>query len=945
MVTIENNGWSLPGARWWKFDFHTHTPESIDYGKGPQSETLRQTEPTEWLLQFMRAGVDCVAITDHNSGEWIDRLRTALAELEKDKHPEFQPLHLFPGVEITANGGTHILALFDPTTSSGEIAVLLGAVRYRGESGKSDVAAESAPIQVVEAIHKAGAIPILAHVDEPDGAWKMPGNTLAPLLDGGFPLAIEVRHPQRLAPELYRQRKLEWAEVLGSDSHHPKYANVDRFPGSHFTWVKMSAPSIEGLRLALLDGRGFSIRRSDSGAPFDPLAFPKHYIQTIELANARYMGNGTPAKLEFSPWLNALIGGRGTGKSTVIHGLRLVTRRNDELVGLEEHSVPRLTFERFGKVPQDQNSEGGLRENTEILWTVMRDGVRHRLRWRQNGTDWSVEEQSDDGTWSASESQNITGERFPVRLFSQGQIADMAGDNQLPLLQVINDAAGATGLKDDVELARRAFYATRAQIRDLDIRLKREETLSVELQDVERKLRVFEGSGYAAILTSYRHRGRQETEVDKRFGSLDESVQRIDETATGLTLEDWPEGLFDTNSGQDADVINAFTQLEQAVSTAADALRRAAELLREETRAKREELASSSWKQAVESAGTDYADLIKKLEQDGISDLNEYAPLVQERERLERESVSLRSERELRDELVNKAEGEVRAVAKARRAISDAREAFLSANLAQNRFVRMELRPYGDDLRAVERSLREALDVLDDRFQDDILRMEGTGQPKGIVSDLLVGLPDDAKERYLEVEARLDTLKGRLALACAGGNAFGGRFNNYLQRNASQSPDFLDRLKTWFPEDALDVRYSRTGDGKDFQPIAQASAGQRAAAMLAFLLAHGEEPLILDQPEDDLDNQLIYDLVVQQIRENKLRRQIIVVTHNPNIVVNGDAELLHALEFQSGQCVVAQSGSLQEKAMRDKVCQVMEGGREAFERRYRRLGPEIGNIK
>ena len=98
-------------------------------------------------------------------------------------------------------------------------------------------------------------------------------------------------------------------------------------------------------------------------------------------------GMGLPAKLEFSPWLNALIGGRGTGKSTVIHGLRLVTRRNDELVGLEEHSVPRLTFERFRKVPQDQNSEGGLRENTEILWTVMRDGVRHRLRWRQNGTD------------------------------------------------------------------------------------------------------------------------------------------------------------------------------------------------------------------------------------------------------------------------------------------------------------------------------------------------------------------------------------------------------------------------------------------------------------------------------------------------------------------------------------------------------------------------------
>ena len=112
--------------------------------------------------------------------------------------------------------------------------------------------------------------------------------------------------------------------------------------------------------------------------------------------------------------------------------------------------------------------------------------------------------------------------------------------------------------------------------------------------------------------------------------------------------------------------------------------------------------------------------------------------------------------------------------------------------------------------------------------------------------------------------------------------------------------------------------------------------------MLAFLLAHGDEPLVLDQPEDDLDNHLIYDLVVRQIRENKLRRQIIVVTHNPNIVVNGDAEMLHVMDFAAGQCRVVQEGSLQEREIRDEVCRVMEGGRDAFERRYRRLGDEPG---
>ena len=192
--------------------------------------------------------------------------------------------------------------------------------------------------------------------------------------------------------------------------------------------------------------------------------------------------------------------------------------------------------------------------------------------------------------------------------------------------------------------------------------------------------------------------------------------------------------------------------------------------------------------------------------------------------------------------------------------------------------------------------------------------------------------------RIEEVDVRLGKLKQRFESACTGKGDFGGRMNNYLERESGRLPELLDNLLTWFPEDGLAVRYSRTGDGKDFQPISQASAGQRSAAMLAFLLAHGEEPLVLDQPEDDLDNYLIYDLVVRQIRENKFRRQIVVVTHNPNIVVNGDAEMVHALAFDGGQCVIKQSGSLQEEAIRDEVCRVMEGGREAFRSRYRRLG-------
>ena len=209
------------GARWWKFDFHTHTPASADYGKGPNQELLRQISPDDWLLAYMRAEVDCVAVTDHNSGDWIERLIAALASLEADKHPDFRPLRLFPGVEITANGGVHILAILDCSKNAADVAQLLGAVKFYGTRGASDSAANASVIEVVEGIVHAGGIAIPAHVDGPAGAFELvKGNTLQPLIDSPHLFAIEVCDSSKPKPEIYRQRKLDWAEVLGSDSHH-----------------------------------------------------------------------------------------------------------------------------------------------------------------------------------------------------------------------------------------------------------------------------------------------------------------------------------------------------------------------------------------------------------------------------------------------------------------------------------------------------------------------------------------------------------------------------------------------------------------------------------------------------------------------------------------------------------------------------------------------------
>ncbi|HLF97515.1 MAG TPA: AAA family ATPase [Methylococcaceae bacterium] len=937
--------WPYPGARWWKFDFHTHTPASTDtpwHRLSPPNELT----PEQWLLKYMAAEIDCVAVTDHNSGAWIDLLKTAYAAMQLDKPAGFRELRLFPGVELSVHGGFHLLAVFDTSTATSDIDELRGAVGYDGTPGDSDGVTRKGAAEVVQAVLDAGGIPILAHVDDPKGLLRleagsqtkaaMDANTLRQVLEIPGILAMEVVEKTTPKPAIYTQSGKRWTEVLGSDCHNFKtgYANL---PGSRYTWVKMAHPSLEGLRLALLDGEGVSVLRSDEAEGFDPFATPEHFIESIEIREAWAMGRGRPAILNFNPCFNALIGGRGTGKSTVVHALRLAYRREGDLERFGEKSEPRETFDRFNHVFNSRNQEGGLLAETGFILTLCRDRVRHRLHWPQDGQGVMVEE-SHNGQLQASSSQTITPQRFPVRIFSQGQIAAMAGDNQQTLLEVIDEAAGTAKQKAEQKEAQSVFFALRAKRRELDGKLQGRDVLNVSLQDAQRKLQRFEEAHHAEILKTYQNTQRQGREAGQQLAHAAGLAERLRTLAAELLAEDLPEGLFDEQ--RDADALAPLRRLSQAIARAKSQVEAAANVLTQAGDTAKADLLQIPWQQRVERAKAAYETLKSDLQAQGVNDPSEYGYLVQERQRLETQSKQLDALQKQREEVNQQIKEQLQRVREARRAVSDARRAFLRGNLAQNPFVRITLLPFGRDPRLVERTLREVLGA-GDKYGDDIyIAPQDDSLSKGLVADLLAGLPDDPETATSEMEQRLLQVQKRLLQACQGRGDFGAWFNKFLAGETEKRPEFADHILCWFPEDGLRVEYTRKGDGQDFQPIGQASAGQRAAAMLAFLLAHGNEPLVLDQPEDDLDNHLIYNLVVQQIRANKQRRQLIVVTHNPNIVVNGDAELVHALDF-NGQCYVKQSGSLQDEAMRKEVCDIMEGGREAFERRYRRLGRKV----
>lgn len=268
-----------------------------------------------------------------------------------------------------------------------------------------------------------------------------------------------------------------------------------------------------------------------------------------------------------------------------------------------------------------------------------------------------------------------------------------------------------------------------------------------------------------------------------------------------------------------------------------------------------------------------------------------------------------------------------------RRRLQRKRQSFIKNILGDNRYVKMTLKPFLDtDL--LESEFREILGLSSDNFSSSIYQ-EGSNE------SLLSEVFKTTASVKVKINAVSKVKNAVLKMAEEGvvpeGFKIDARLITQLTTKMEVRPDIFDRLDWWWPEDKLVVQYAKDPSRQNFENLEKGSAGQKAAAILAFLLSHGEDPIIVDQPEDDLDNALIYQLIVAELHKNKKRRQIIMVTHNPNIVVNGDAEMVNVLEYKGGQVVVADYGSLCDLQIRDQICNIMEGGKEAFEKRYKRI--------
>jgi hypothetical protein len=616
--------------------------------------------------------------------------------------------------------------------------------------------------------------------------------------------------------------------------------------------------------------------------------------------------------------------------------MRIAMRRKDELPGdLREE------FDQFASVPASRGERGALTPETRVALTLRKDGARFRVNWKQGGGVPAIEEEDADGKWAESPG-DVRG-RFPVRIFSQKQVFALSNDPGA-LLRLIDEAPSVNRADWDArwqELETR-FLRLRSQVRELGAQLGEQSRVEGELADVRRQLTIFEEGGHRELLVSYQRLGRQRRVLDDRDTELERAAESIRNTASEIEPSDVRAEDFDAGTPGDAEALGLLEEAaskQKELSSRMLALASDLEIFRQDWA---ERLRRSSWVREEEAVGGRYRALVERLEEEGVADPTAYGALVQRRQTLERKLAEFGA-LEKRMQQIDEQAGDTLAELEAwRLKLSQDRVEFLERVLQGNEFVKIEMVPFGSEAKLAEPEFRQRLGREDGRLENDILSETAD---TGILAELYAELPDQRDRRVTEIRSRIGNIKREIG-AAARGEASAKRTQWFQNHMGKLRPEQIDRLELWWPEDGLRVEYRRAGTER-FVPIAQGSPGQKSAAILAFLLSHGDEPILLDQPEDDLDNHLIYDLIVRQIRENKRQRQVIVATHNPNIVVNGDAEMVIAMDHNKGQCVVVEEGTgcLQESGVRDEICRVMEGGRKAFAARYKRLLEEMDRVR
>ena len=842
--------------------------------------------------------VSVLAVTDHNSVSGVQAFRDAANPYG---------IHVFPGFELTSSEGIHVLCIYPEDADDDVLVLRLGGFGIE-RPGASNHPAKASFAEILKTVREQGGLTIAAHVTMDNGLLTaLQGQARIQAWQHNDLLAVQIPGPIDNLPHHFREivqnRNADYRrDRAAGDQLAVAVVNAgdvvtaaDLEKQGATCRIKMSAVSVEGLRQAFLDPDSRIILDGDPEIP-----------ERTELVSLGWEGGFLGGvEIRFNPHLNVLVGGRGAGKSAVVESLRYA----------------------LGESPRAPEASA---VHDGIVDLVLRSGTKVSLRVRSphpSPREYLIERTVGDPSSRVLYGDGRASTLAPrdvlqhVEVYGQHEISEIARNPSLRA-NLLNRFAGnderldrsRAELRQDLENSRKAIVDTRTEIQQIGERL-------AKLSGLEEQLARYRETDYEARLRERSMLVREAQILDsipERLRPFRESLESLRQElpvdlafVSDKALKELPGREIIKDAVPILERLSA--DLERVAAVIDDALRRADDgigSVRERWDGHRRE---------IEEA---YARILRELREEAVAadrfielqrEIENLRPLQGRREQLER----------LADEQDDKRKALLLGWEDAKQQeFRRLEQAAKHVNRQLAGLVRVQVTPAGDRGPLTELLRNE---IGGRRFEViEIIRAAESFSLPDFVERCRRGAAAIA-ETWTEIpELQASKLA---ALAEPPGEVL-------MQIEELDLPSCVSIELNTAPEDEPPV----------WRPIENLSTGQKATAVLLILLLEGDDPLIVDQPEDDLDNSFITDGVVPRMREAKRRRQFVFSTHNANIPVLGDAELILGLtpdgDAEGGRAAIRpeHAGAIDSSGVRDLVENILEGGRDAFERRRAKYG-------
>jgi chromosome segregation protein len=923
------------GSHFYNCDFQVHSPRDINWtGNKPTSQDDRKEYSKNFILACRNKGLNAVAITDHHDFTFFPYIREAAkSELQEDGTPvlDKDKIIVFPGLELTFTmpASCQALLIIDSEFPEDQLIRILNILSINPNPESEESTAETVPIPsdvingLIDLYAKLDSIDILRckYIVLPNlsrrhsgilrqGFYehykKMP--CVSGYVDGAIPENEGFLNIINGRDRNYGFKPI--AVFQTSDNRKESFEDL----GKNTTWVKWAEPTAEALRQASLAKES----RITNNLP----EIPQIQILKISVTNSKFMGR---IELSLNPQYNAFIGGRGTGKSSLLEYIRW---------GLCDFDKEELAIE-------DEKSEIFKRRQTLIKKTLEAFSGEVRVSVLVNGIPHIIKRGSINNALmikiGASDFQVVSEEEvrrlLPIQAYSQKQLSSVGIRTdelkrfiEQPIANDLNNIKfNLREISKNIRISYSNYIRKKELQREIDELQLQQKSISEQVTTLRSNLKGISDEDKIIIEQKQLFENEQ-TYIQESINDFQIFKNKVNELK--VSINEYPTKINKSDEIQNTELISEIEQEKMRIFSEVKSLIDSTLDKFNESNLSDFNSLIDDWNSKKESFDKQY-NTIKEKATENESTIKEISKLEY---RL----------REITDS-INERQSNIKELRSPEEAFEEERKKWIDLHNQKVDLLNKQATLFTElsseiikaevtkhiNIGIIKSDLVEALtgtrinkDKIDN-LCDSIIASDNPLVMWSVILEELrvlaeIQLSEDSKSEIPETPV----------ITKLGFNE--GNITNIVSR---LNPDIWLNMVTKEIDFDPEFSYSTNNDMGDVIPFSEASAGQQATALLSVLLNIEGTPLIIDQPEDDIDNKAIND-IIQNIWKSKSKRQLIFTSHNANLVVNGDAELVVCCDYkessQQTQGEIKFEGSIDNYNIRNEITTVMEGGERAF---------------